>query len=563
MRKNEPAAAPVRVRKNRFGLLFPIIYNSKKKRLLNIFALVFAKTETAFSLNDIRIEISGQLFTPRIYGGGENRGRRAGHHLFFMRLSIPQEATNSMAIQNPVLAVLRHDEAERDESGRGEPTEHSKSGPDESKRTAISIDYNLIFGTYIAAHGPYLKNSRLDTVAFFRQNIDRSLALTVRQRNVTDAPASRLKLYAARLISVFYPLKRPILLYEKNAGRYEESAKLVYESLIDGGYKNSYYVIDRSVADGLTLEQRYRQNFIYKHSFRHYTYFFRSKTFIGTEAISHCMELRAQNPFVQQKVASKNNTFVFLQHGVMYMVSLDSPQRSSFRKKAMRGKVSVVVSSKLEADHFAELAGFEQKDMIVCGLPKFDRSYANADADKILIMPTWRIWEFNAMRDCPDSTDYIKMIDRIKAAIPEELKHKVIVAPHPLFDSATNIKTTGNNQKPMDELLREVRLLITDYSSIAYDAFYRGANVIFYWQELDECMAHYGEPTHLMLTENLAFGPVCYSEQELAKVIKSSYEQGQGEPYTSRYKKLVTYHDNKNTERLLTELKRRKILGEH
>ena len=50
-----------------------------------------------------------------------------------------------------------------------------------------------------------------------------------------------------------------------------------------------------------------------------------------------------------------------------------------------------------------------------------------------------------------------------------------------------------------DDILKHTKLLITDYSSIAYDAFYRGCNVIFYWEELQECLEAYGPSTKLMI----------------------------------------------------------------
>lgn len=111
-----------------------------------------------------------------------------------------------------------------------------------------------------------------------------------------------------------------------------------------------------------------------------------------------------------------------------------------------------------------------------------------------------------------------------------------------------------------DELLRDAKVLITDYSSIAYDAFYRGANVIFYWEELEACLEQYGERTKLMLNEKNCFGDICYNAKELNRVFTENYENAQNEQYISNYKKIVTFDDGENTERLLKALREDEII---
>jgi len=420
--------------------------------------------------------------------------------------------------------------------------------------------YNALLPKYIAAHGPYLTDEKTGTVMFFRQTVSKTLTLTARHMNVTDTRKAQVMLTAAFLMSLFLPHKRPVILYEKNARKYEESAKAVYEALVDKGYTNVFFVIDNNALKKTSVEERYRKKLIYKHTFRHYLYFFRAHTFIGTEVIAHALELRCQNIFAQRHMKSKKNTFVFLQHGVMLMVSLDSPERKSFVRKAMKGAVRIVVSSEIEATHFIDLAGYASNELIVSGLPKFDFSYSNEGADKILIMPTWRIWEFNAMRADPSRTKYTTMINKIKASIPEELRDKIITLNHPLFERSTLGIAGAEEPKNLDVLLRDVRVLITDYSSIAFDAFYRGANVIFYWEDLADCMRHYGEPTHLMVDKGTVFGDVCMDDIELRERIFRNYNDPQTEEHMQKYRRLVTYHDGHNTKRVVGTLERELII---
>ncbi|GHU12738.1 hypothetical protein FACS1894185_7000 [Betaproteobacteria bacterium] len=345
------------------------------------------------------------------------------------------------------------------------------------------------------------------------------------------------------------------MFYEKNSHKYEESARLVYEELINRDRKNVFFVVNKNTHGLDDVPEKYRSNFIYQHSFKHYLYFFRCRVFIGTEAIAHSLELRTHSILFLLKLRSSKNTFVFLQHGVMYMVSLDSPERSSFKRVNIRSKVRVIVSSQVEAQHFIDLGGFAPEELIISGLPSFDNSHLDHNADKIMIMPTWRIWEYNTIKNDPQSSKYVAMIRRIANAIPAQLQDKIQIVPHPLFNQLTLFNIEESDlQKSYNQILRGVKVLITDYSSISYDAFYRGSNVIFYWEELDECMAHYGEPTHLMLTSKTAFGDTCYNADQLEQAVTTAYYGQQSPEFKQRYANLVKHHDNKNTQRLIQAL---------
>jgi CDP-glycerol glycerophosphotransferase (TagB/SpsB family) len=231
-----------------------------------------------------------------------------------------------------------------------------------------------------------------------------------------------------------------------------------------------------------------------------------------------------------------------------------------FNRKALNGKYRVVVSSHAEADHFTELGKHYPEDLYITGLPKFDRNELSSDADKIVIMPTWRPWEINLDRDDFTQTAYYKMVVRIYNCVPDELKDKVIILPHPLI--ANELKAINSDiadkmiiKARYDDILKQTRLLITDYSSIAYDAFYRGSRVIFYWEEKDYCLSQYGPSTKLMLDENNVFGDYFYDTHGLSSAIKYNYDNPQKQEYKDRYSHIVEFNDGNNTQRLIDALK--------
>lgn len=425
-----------------------------------------------------------------------------------------------------------------------------------------SLRYSLLKGRrtkYLNSKIKIIKEK--NTSIYVRQTIKNRLSITVREINKTDYFSEQLKINLAYLIAKFIP-KTKIAMYEKHSERYEESASIVYEELIKQGYKNIYYIINKGNKKLNNIDEKYKKNIVYKYTFKHYLLFFSAKAFIGTESPGHAIELRIANKHAAQRIYNDKFKYVFLQHGVMYMVSLDSVGRSFFRKDGgMPENSKIVVSSKEEANHFIELAGFTEKDLYITGLPKYDKNKYYEDADKIVIMLTWRPWEHNMLRNDIYNAPYYKEIERIISAIPDNLKNKIVLMPHPLTLEALKNSKLSNyilDEFEYNEVLKETKVLITDYSSIAYDAFYRGSNVIFYWEEKELCMEQYGG--HLMLNDQNAFGEVCYNTKELSKIIEKEYDNKQKEIFIKRYRKIVEFYDNKNTDRLIKLLKKDKIV---
>ena len=191
--------------------------------------------------------------------------------------------------------------------------------------------------------------------------------------------------------------------------------------------------------------------------------------------------------------------------------------------------------------------------------PTGNFSLVKKNADKITIMLTARIWETNILESNYKESKYYKMLKSIINNIPKEYKDKVYVLPHPLLlDKFKNTDITIPDILSYDKILEDTALLITDYSSIAYSAFYRGSNVIFCWEELDECMEKF--ESHLMLNDKNVFGDISYKYKDLPELIKKNYLKPQSAKYKNRYSKIVEFHDNKNTDRLIKCLKKDGII---
>lgn len=412
------------------------------------------------------------------------------------------------------------------------------------------------------------KNSKVffkDGMAmYFRQSKYNSLGITVRPENQYDYPKGQERIKQAYKKAKNLANKDIVLMYEKNCSRFEESASILYKRLIDQGYSNVYFVVNMDNPRIQNLSDKYKHNLIEKDSDKHLEYFFASNKWISSESTEHALQLRIANKLAMDKMKSKSLQYIFLQHGVMYMVSLNSELRAGFRKSGYKLH-RIVVSSEAEAQHFIDSAGMKKEELYVTGLAKFDECYRKSSADGIVIMPTWRRWESNQARLDLENTKYYKMVERMYNAVPNELKKKVQILPHPLMaESFKKDKKFGKSvclDVIYDDVLRNCDILITDYSSIAYDAFYRGANVIFCWEEKEKCMEYYGEGSFLMLNETNAFGTICMNEEDLKKAIITWYGMKQTEENIKKYREIVKFHDGKNTERIIEKLKEDNIIS--
>ncbi|MBR3200908.1 MAG: CDP-glycerol glycerophosphotransferase family protein [Mogibacterium sp.] len=407
---------------------------------------------------------------------------------------------------------------------------------------------------------------------YLRQNKYNRVTLTVRDTNRYDRPEEQARLERAAKNAEKLKDRDIIFMYEKHCAKYEESASVLYEKLIDMGYDNAYFVVDTSIPTVRDLPERYKKNLIEKDSDKHLEYYFASEKFISTETLDHALQLRVANKAAMDKITKEPLSYVFLQHGPTYMISLNKENRSGFLKKPWMKLHKTVVSSELEAQHFIELGGMDREDLYITGMAKFDKAFRHDGADRVVIMPTWRRWELNQAREDITQTNYYRMMRLMYDSVPEDLRDKVVILPHPLMaERFADIAESGDAEDAemcsrirvpdsYEGVLRDTEVLITDYSSISYDAFYRGAKVVFYWAEKDACMTHYGEGTKLMLNLGNVFGPVAMTGPEITAAVKENYGVPQKQDYIDRYRQIIEFHDGKNTERIIEHLVRDGVL---
>lgn len=224
--------------------------------------------------------------------------------------------------------------------------------------------------------------------------------------------------------------------------------------------------------------------------------------------------------------------YAYLRHGV------SQSDQSSWLNPA---PIDLLVTSTID-EHRAIVADgspyvFTEKEVKLSGMPRFDRlrelgrSVVDADRDLILIAPTWResLSAYSAlgpMRN--DVTEgfvsstyartWLQFLNSSElAAIAAERGLHVGFLPHPHVQAALpglaladHIEVLRYDRDDVQELFARTALLVTDYSSVAFDAAYIDRPVLYYQFDRDEFLSGNSHPGRAGYFDHRrdGFGPV-------------------------------------------------------
>ena len=249
---------------------------------------------------------------------------------------------------------------------------------------------------------------------------------------------------------------------------------------------------------------------------------------------------------------------VFLQHGVTkdnvseWLNDYDKPL----------AMISCVSEREKESFKNPEY-GYDSEIVKVLGFPRFDR-LENNSRKEIVLMPSWRrqldqlsAAEFvksdfynnlNALLSNKEFIDWATNEGYTLIFKPHRNLHKFIdtFTKHPSvkFDlNLSNYSETFNNAS----------ILVTDYSSVAFDFAYMKKPVIYYQFGQNY---HFDVENAYFSYEEDGFGPVCRSQDELRdyilKIIDNNLEME--ETYKKRVDDFFKYHDRNNSRRVYEEI---------
>lgn len=251
---------------------------------------------------------------------------------------------------------------------------------------------------------------------------------------------------------------------------------------------------------------------------------------------------------------------VFLQHGVTkdnvseWLNEFDKPL-------AMLSTVSDAEKESFKSPEY----GYSPDIIKTLGFPRFDR-LENHDRKEIVLMPSWR-----RQLDQLSAEDFVKtnfykhfnelLCDEEIISFAKQHGYKVIFKPHRNLHKFVSTFTKHPdvifdlNLKNYTETFNNSSLIVTDYSSIAFDFAYLKKPLIYY--QFDNNY-HFNVEEAYFQYERDGFGPVARSHEELKAEILRIIENGcqMDEEYERRVDEFFKYIDRNNSKRVVEEILR-------
>ncbi|EIX7172188.1 CDP-glycerol glycerophosphotransferase family protein [Campylobacter coli] len=245
---------------------------------------------------------------------------------------------------------------------------------------------------------------------------------------------------------------------------------------------------------------------------------------------SHCDEYLT-------KYITNRSQFVFIQHGV---IKNDLSRWLNFKKINL-----FITSTQAEYDSIANdynCYKFGKKEVVLTGLARHDALLKNnrSNVKQILIMPTWRKNIVNSVvansgkrklnldfKQTMYFKKYNSLINNnLLKKVCQEYGYTIVFNPHPNimpylkeFNFPSYIKIANQNES-LQKLFCNSSLMITDYSSVAFEMAYLEKPVIYYQFDKEEFFISQWQKGYFDYKKD-GFGPVVENEENLLKELES------------------------------------------
>ncbi len=421
-------------------------------------------------------------------------------------------------------------------------------------------DYYIpMMSKYTKNHAIHIRRTMMGNLIFVKRLME-PIENTLKFRVLESKLMSRSLYYISKL-RIFG--KKINLYYEKFSEKAEEGTYELCKMAQKSKKSKNYFIIDEN---SIYYNKIKKSKFVVrKYSFKYYWLIYNANTFIATETQMHSNILRSNNKYLRKNINKKN--YVFLQHGIIFMKNLG--KNSTFIKGREAEPQYMVVSSEYEKEVVMDMLDLPEERLLKTGLAlysKLDYKHINIDSeDYITIMLTWKPYE-EYLVDFKESSYYQNVMDLYNVLSKYINKEKIRIVAHPKVNElleSTDLKQILWNESIFD-CLQSTKLLITDYSSVCYNAFYQGAAVLFYQPDLEFYEEQNGK---LIPNDDEYIGYRAFSIEEMEEIIKATIINKKidlnilrNKKFENMYSKINEFSDGKNLERIFGKLKEVEIV---
>jgi CDP-glycerol glycerophosphotransferase (TagB/SpsB family) len=317
-----------------------------------------------------------------------------------------------------------------------------------------------------------------------------------------------------------------------------------------------YYIMDKNSPDREVLNP-YNDHVIDFMSIRHITFLLAARLLVSTDTKSHAYAWRKRGSILDHMV--RRQKLVFLQHGVTAFKKVDF----LYGKNKTGGCNLFVVTSDFERDIVAKNFRYNEKEIAVTGFARWDVLNDKSEGSReIILMPTWRNWLEEIGDDQFMKSDYyLNYMNLINTPELHDVLEKYNLTLnfylHPKFKEYMNnfivdakrIRFIPFGEEPLNELMMKCRMLITDYSSVAWDTYYQDKPVLFYQFDLEDYNETHG--SYIDMTKDL-FGERVEEVEQLINLIEEyANNDFKVKPeYEVMREHCFKYVDNDNSKRI-------------
>lgn len=382
------------------------------------------------------------------------------------------------------------------------------------------------------------------------------LALQIREADEYDSIKYKLKELIALLFIPFtyWYYKDSKLIYEKFSNYARDNSFYYFTYVQNKGKNKLFYIIKKDSPDIPNLSP-FRKNIVYFMSVKHILLIVVSKYFIASESKGHAYAWRHNQSIVRFFLNKKS--FVFLQHGVLGLKKVD---RTFFANNKLNHADLFITSSFFEKNIVLDYLGYDEKQVAVTGLARWDSRKPVKKQRKIFVMPTWRTHlELLSHEEFLKSDFYKEYYNLIHSEILENIlckyDYSLHFMMHPKFiqfekyftSSSDHIKVLYQDEHSLDEELRSSELVITDYSSIMWDSLYYNIPTLLFQFDQKEYLKLQG--SYLNMEKDLS-KIVVLDVGSLLKTIKGFIVNNDLPEILSYHIKYFAFYDSENSKRI-------------
>lgn len=363
----------------------------------------------------------------------------------------------------------------------------------------------------------------------------------------------------------FFALKRkrkPVWIFMDRPDRADDNAEILFRYVRDNAEIDSYYIISENSSDYERLKKL--GHIVPLYSPQH-----ELLVLLADYIISSQSNGVVENPFWERSEYVRDlyhqAKIIFLQHGVI------KDDMSPTLNRYNTNFTGFITSSHAERDSILQGAyDYSENNVWLTGLPRFDKLY-NDSQKYLLIMPSWRkelveqVWDEKKHdmvwkpKDGFADSLYIKtyraLLDNkhLKECC-KRFGYRILFVPHVLMKPYVTdlIDKDENTDRPFRDIFAESDIMVTDYSSVAFDFAWLHKPVIYYQFDQEAFFATHTYQHGYFDYERDGFGEVVSRENDLVNLLIDYIRNGCliKEKYRRRMEKVFAYRNGRACERI-------------